>query len=711
MPLRLIEKKWVIPPDEPETASGLPMSKRLLFARGFSEGEEMTAFLSDKKEIRHDPFLLPDMKPACDRILRAVNDGERILIYGDYDADGITATAILTLFLRKINADVDYLIPDRVTEGYGISEAMIGEIKLLNPNLIVTVDCAVANIDEISDLSRLGIDVVVTDHHEVKSELPEAVAVVCAKRKDSEYPFSQLCGAGIALKLVQAICALMPGTAYKNTWKDYIDLAAIGTIADVVSLLDENRSIVKEGLALLCQRKRLGIQAIYDLSVQGEEPVSSALVSFSLVPKINAAGRMGDAKRAVELLITEDTARAEVLAKELVEDNIRRQEIESVILSEAVIQIESGLQMSGTYLECKCPIIVKGKDWHSGIVGIVASRIVSAYHRSAIVLTEQSGQPGMLKGSARAAAGYNILNAILFAQEHVTQYGGHPGAAGITIRNEDYEMFRAKVEEYGRTVVPEVGEPVINIEAVLTPKELTLSTWRELHALEPFGEGNREPRFLVRNAVIADTVSCGKGKHLRYVFGFDVGTPEETACDAIAFGFGHLEDLYRPGDKVDVVFELRSNKWKNKESLTLQVVDIHFVKTGKLMQDGPDILEKLYINRLPVRQIASLAKVPATELLPDKDEIKTVYQFIKTHCGEGLSICDLPLLAGCIKGNYGMTINAFALARILDIFSEAGLISIISREGVRICFCLLFVQGKVKLENTNTFRSLFEQGG
>lgn len=709
--MRLIEKKWVIPADEPEDVTDLPMSKRLLFARGFSDGEEMTAFLSDKKEVRHDPFLLPDMKEACERIIRAIEDKERILIYGDYDADGITATSILTLFLRKINAIVEYMIPDRVTEGYGISEVMIEEIKQLNPKLIVTVDCAVANIDEIAQLSTMGIDVVVTDHHEVKSELPEAVAVVCAKRPDSQYPFSQLCGAGIALKLVQALCELLPGTAHKNTWKEYLDLAAIGTIADVVPLIGENRSIVKEGLALLCQRRRLGIQAIYDLSVQGEEPISSALVSFSLVPKINAAGRMGDAKRAVELLITDDPARAGELSKELVEDNIRRQEIESVILSEAIVQIESGLQMSKTYLECKSPIIVRGKDWHSGIVGIVASRIVSAYHRSAIVLTEQSGQPGMLKGSARAAAGYNILNAILFAQEHVAQYGGHPGAAGITIRNEDYEPFRSKVEEYGRNVIPEVGEPVINIDAVLTPKELSLSTWQELHALEPFGEGNREPRFLVRNAVIADTVSCGKGKHLRYVFGFDVGTGQETACDAIAFGFGYLEDLFRPGDKVDVVFELRSNKWKNKESLSLQVVDIHFVKSGKLLQDAPDILEKLYVNRLPMKQIASLAKVTINEMLPGKEDIKTVYQFIRTRCGEGLCVCDLPLLAGCIRGNYGTQINTFALARIMDIFDEAGLISIISREGVRVCFCLLFVQGKVKLENTNTFRSLFEQGG
>ena len=722
--MRLIENQWVGPPELPAEAVNLPLAERVLLARGFSTSEARAAFLSDSMTVFHDPFLLPDMESACDGILSAVRDGRKILIYGDYDADGITATSILYLYLKRLGARADYLIPDRVAEGYGISENLFDDIFSRSPDLLVTVDCGIANIDEIDRLVRHGIDVIVTDHHEVKDTLPDALAVVSAKRTDSLYPFPHLCGAGVALKLVHALCETQAGSVGADdkasgrraagfgageSWKDYLDLAAIGTIADVVSLQDENRSIVRLGLDMIQNSKRPGIRALAELIMRKDEPLTSSSISYQMVPKINAAGRMGDASRAVELMICEDPAKAEELARELIEENVRRQDVEASMFEEAVRQVDG--MMKEKDFSFKSPIVVCGTDWHSGIVGILASRLVQRYRRSAIVFTEQSGQDGTLKASARSSNGYNILEAIRYASEHVEQFGGHPKAAGITIRKDKYDAFRSAIRDYAERILAESGDTPIHIDAELTAFELTLPAQRDLALLQPYGENNREPVFLLKKARIARTLLCGQDKHLKIFLTTDPDTSGNLTdvLEGIAFGFGDKAALYKEGRMVDVLFSLRANNWMNKETLSMSILDLRFSKTGNLLEDAPDVPEKLYINGLPLRQIAILAKQRTEDLLPGKSDIRNVYIFLKNHCCEEVCECDANLLSAMINAEFGSVLTAFSLMRIIDVFSEAGLLAVIFRQAVRVCFHLLFVEGKVKLENTDAYQKIFDR--
>ncbi|MDD4094952.1 MAG: single-stranded-DNA-specific exonuclease RecJ [Oscillospiraceae bacterium] len=703
--MRLIENHWIGPPDPGETAGKLSVAERVLLARGFSKAEERQAFLSESEPDFHDPFLLPDMEPACAAIKEAVRAGQKILIYGDYDADGITATSILYLHLKKIGARVEYMIPDRVTEGYGISDTLFDDIFSRSPDLMVTVDCGIANIDEIDRLTAKGIDVIVTDHHEVKDVLPGALAVVSAKRADSEYPFPHLCGAGVALKLVQALCA----GDQPDLWKDYLDLAAIATIADVVPLLGENRSIVKQGLSMLEKSRRPGIRALAELVSRNGEALTSVSISFQLVPKINAAGRMGDASRAVELMLSEDPGEAGRIACELVEENTRRQEVEATMLEEALRQVDD--MMKGSDWTFNSPLIVRGVDWHPGIVGILASRLVQRYRRSAIVFTEQSGQEGILKASARASNGYNILEAIDYAGEHVDQFGGHRKAAGITVRAEKYDDFCAAIREYADRICPESGEASIQIDAELSVSELTLDSCRILQALQPYGEENKEPLFVLHGLRIFKSALCGQDKHLKLTLQTNscAKTDAEQELEAIAFGFGEKAAIFSPGRIVDIVFSLRVNTWADKENLSLNVADIRFSRTGNLLEDAPDVAEKLYINGLPLRQIAMIAKHTEAELLPTKADVKNVYLFLKNHCSEDVCEFDAHLMASFVNAEYGSDLHAFSFLRIIDVFEEAGLLSIVYRKAVRVCFHLLFVDGKVKLENTETFRKIFDR--
>jgi len=709
--LILIEKKWNLPLPISREDENLSLTERLLFSRGVTDSEERKAFLSADHNGWHDPLLFPDMERACGRVTQAIAKKEKILVYGDYDADGITSTALLMLFLKKAGADCSYLIPDRLTEGYGMSEALFSRILEKQPSLVITVDCGVANIEEVESLNRLGIDVIITDHHEVKPILPAAHAILNAKRTDSTYPFSQLSGVGVVLKFVQALCAgHIPGTA-PDDWRAYLDLAALGTIADVVPILDENRMLVKEGMMLICQMKRSGIRALYAVSHQKDQKITATSVSYLLIPRINASGRMGDASRAVELLMTTDDQEADKLAETLSQENTRRQEIELTIFEEAVAILENPKEGDPVVHSQTGPILVRGKDWHPGVIGIVASRLVSRYNRPAIVFTEVSGQAGTLKGSARACEGYNILEAILFAQEYTMQFGGHPKAAGITVSAEQFAAFAARLEDYELQNTAEPFEPSLEVDARLSADDFTLETCREIADLAPFGEGNREPRFLVQNCRIVQTTGCSNGKHLKFRFSLTGVSGEERIIDGICFGLGHLEELYRQGSVVDVVFGLSINVWKNRESLSMQVLDLHFPGTGKFLDDSTDVLEKLYENRLPLRQLAVLSKTSPEKLLPEKEDFKKVYQFLRTRCADEITLCDLGLMARFVSVNYGITLHGFALARVLDVFAEAGLLRLYSRRGQRVCFTLLFVGGKVKLENTLTYQRLFAEGG
>jgi single-stranded-DNA-specific exonuclease len=705
----LVEKKWSLPSGD-APADSLPLTHKLLISRGMTDKEDIRAFLSDDAGLWHDPELFPDMDAACERIHRAVAGRERILIYGDYDADGITATAILVLFLRRAGADCVYLIPDRLSEGYGMSERLFSKIMEREPQLLITVDCGVANIAEVDELVRAGLDVIITDHHEVKPVLPRAGAVLNAKRTDSRYPFSQLSGAGVALKLTEALSRRLYPITSKEEWRDYTDLAAIGTIADVVPILDENRTLVREGMKLLMQTKRKGLKALFAAAKQEGPKLSTVSISYLLVPRINASGRMGDASRAVELLLTDSETEAAELAETLSRENTGRQEVELAIFKEAVELLEGDPEKSAAFFKSRGPILVCGRDWHPGVIGIVASRLVERYRRSALVFTAVSGQEGLLKGSARASGGDNILEAILHAKDYTERFGGHPKAAGISVRADRYDLFSKKISEYDQQNSEEPYEETVRVDGVLGIADLTTDTCREVSGLAPFGEGNQDPHFLIRNLRIVKTSACGKGRHLKLSFtSNDEGSTK--IFDGIAFGMGAFEELYRTGSVVDVVMSLSVSEWKGRESLSMLVADMHFVAAGRMPLDNPGILEKLYQSRLGFRELSKVAKTPLPEFLPSRDDFKKVYQFLRTKCADGMTMCDLKLLARYVSAAYAISLNGFALARILDVFEEAGLLRFYSKKEGRVCFSLLFVDGKVKLENTSTFRKLFSEGG
>lgn len=702
----LLEKKWEDPFEFSEEHLQLPLSERVLLARGFSDVQNRQAFLSGEPEIWHDPFLLPDMKKACDRIHQAIANRERILVFGDYDADGVTATALLVMFLRKAGTDCEYMIPDRLSEGYGMSEGLFSRIDAFKPSLMITVDCGISDVEEIDMLTRSGIDVIVTDHHEVKPVLPSAVAVVNAKRNDSIYPFPLLSGVGVALKLVEALSLVLYPITQKEDWKEYLDLAMLGTIADVVLLTDENRTIVKRGLHCLSTKCRTGIRALIDVSGQEDKQLNSVSISYLLVPRINASGRMGDATRAVELLMTEDEGVAKEIAARLSEENAKRQEIELRIFTEAVESIEKAedcFNMFGS----NGPLVVLGEDWHPGVIGIVASRLVSRYFRPAIVFTKDSGQKGLLKGSARSVEGFNILASIIYAREYTAQFGGHPKAAGISVQEDSFPKFVEKLSEYARIEADSAPEITsYRPDALLTSVDISLDASKELKRLEPFGEGNPEPCFLLERLVIDQACSCGHGRHLKLKLRLCENEQTRT-LDAIAFGYGQYEELYRVGDTIDLLCSLSLSVWKDKESLSLMVRDIHFSRTGQIAWDSPDILESLYRSNLGLKPLSILSKLSPNELMPQKEDFKRVYQFLRTHCAPGFQMCDVRLLSRYIQACYNSPMHGFALLRVLDVFEEAGLLRIDFRKGQRVGFSLLFVNGKVKLENTNTYQKLF----
>ena len=730
----LLEKKWRLPeslenrgvgasdtniPDGGTTIASSALVGRLLQARGITSQEEVQAFLARDAKEWHDPFLMNDMDTAVERILAALQNKEKILICGDYDADGVTSTAILMSFFRKLGAEVTYVIPDRMTEGYGVSSTLIDRIQAESPNLVITVDCGIANYEEIDDLMQSGTDVIVTDHHEVKELLPPALAVVDCKRTDNTYPFEHLCGAGVALKLVAALCgklseasgmpAGMP-TVQKDDWREYIDIAALGTIADVVSLTGENRDIVKNGIVMLNKMSRPGLAAllslIREMNGKAAQNLSATDIAFQVVPKINACGRLGDAARAVELLLTDDPSMAKELSGIMIEENTRRQEMEQTIVDEAVKKIESSPEILHSLKNDSMPIVISGENWHAGILGIVASRLVERYQHSALVFSTDPGRPGVLKGSCRTAGDFPILECLKYCGDSVQQFGGHQRAAGVSVEESKFEEFQHKVSAFAEERNNENDVRFLLVDSELDTSEITLESAEELRALEPFGEGNREPVFLVRKVKIVNSALVGNGKHLKLQL--QLNDEKKQVVDAIAFSVGDVAEMYVPGTTVDVLVRLLVNSWNGVDSLKLQVVDMHHVETGKTLWDKPQVLENLYRNKLPLKQIQILAKCGRVEdLLPNGEEMGVLYRFLRATFREEVNMVDLKLLARLLTGHFKKPFHAFKIARALDMFAEAGLLELVRISDERICFSLLSVKSKVKLEDTETYRTLY----
>lgn len=545
-----------------ERLSVSPVIITLLYNRGITSDKEITTFLSKSMQTVHNPLLLPDMEKAADRIIRAIENNEKICIYGDYDVDGITSTVLLYKYLLAHGADVSYYIPDRISEGYGINIKAINKISKTGCKLIITVDCGITAVGETELAKAQGMDVIITDHHTCKDKIPNATAVINPKREDSKYPFSDLAGVGVAFKTVLAL-AIKLGEDTKATFTKYAPYAAIGTVADVVSLTDENRVITHRGILSAKENPSPGLAALMEIS--GINELSTGSVAYAIAPRINAAGRMGNANLAAELLICESKGAAAEIATELNTENQRRRVCEKNIMDEAEAMITANPSLLS-----KPILVIGGEMWHQGVVGIVASRLSEKYCKPAILV---SFEDGMGHGSCRSVDGFNIFSALSHCDELLEKFGGHAMAAGLSIDEKKFSEFSDKINAYGAKNMPEDAlTPTLNIDCTISAAELTERNINILSSLEPFGEGNNTPVFAIMGATVASAMQMGEGgAHLRLQL-----TKDGYNLSCVAFRMGGLYPHLTPGKSVNIAFTPEINTFGGRTSVQLRLADINF---------------------------------------------------------------------------------------------------------------------------------------
>ena len=518
--------------------------------------EDIDVFLNPTRNNFYNPFLMPDMEIAVDRIIKAINNKEKMIIYGDYDVDGITSITVLKSFLEDRGIYVDSYIPNRLEEGYGLNKPAIDEIIKKEYNLMITEDCGISGIEEIEYANSLGLETIVTDHHEVGDELPNAIAVVDAKRKDNQYPCRDLAGVGVVFKLIQAIGIKL--RLEEKEYLKYLDIVCVGTISDIVPLVDENRVITKLGLMLVAQTKNMGLRSL--LISSGYKNIDSTTISFGIAPRINACGRMGHADEALKLFLSKDIYEVNELTKRLNDYNKIRQDKEKSIYEDAVNQIEKNK------LYENCAIVVAGEDWHHGVIGIVSSKITDLYFKPSILLCYEDE---VAKGSGRSIPGFDLHDALMKCQNSIERFGGHAMAIGITIKRDKFEEFKKEFEEVARKAKIDEIIPIINIDAKINLSEINKEMVASLKKLEPFGEGNKMPIFAFKNLKIDSIRALSEGKHIKLTL-----KEGNSIINAIGFNLGHLVDEYRIGDKIDVVGTLEINSFNGVDSLQINLKDV-----------------------------------------------------------------------------------------------------------------------------------------
>ena len=518
--------------------------------------ENIEIFLNPTRKNFHNPFLMPDMEIAVERIIKSIDKKEKIIIFGDYDVDGITSITVLKSFLEDRGIYVDSYIPNRLEEGYGLNKAAIDEIAKKEYDLMITVDCGISGIEEIEYANSLGIETIVTDHHEVGDKLPKALAVVDAKRKDNQYPCRDLAGVGVVFKLIQAIGMRLE--LEEKEYLKYLDIVCVGTISDIVPLVDENRVITKLGLMLVAQTKNMGLRSL--LVSSGYKNIDSTTISFGIAPRINACGRMGHADEALKLFLSKDIYEVNDLTKKLNDYNKMRQDKEKSIYEDAVNQIENNK------LYENCAIVVGGENWHHGVIGIVSSKITDLYFKPSILLCYENE---LAKGSGRSIPGFDLHDALMKCQNSIERFGGHSMAIGITIKRDKFDEFKKEFEKVAKESKIDEIIPIINIDAKINLSEINKEMVSSLKQLEPFGEGNKMPIFAFKNLKIDSIRALSEGKHIRLTL-----KEGNTIINAIGFNLGQLVDEYRIGDKIDVVGTLEINSFNGVDNLQINIKDV-----------------------------------------------------------------------------------------------------------------------------------------
>lgn len=686
----------------------------ILVRRGYISANEAREFLEKETTLFHDPFLLNDMDVAVKRILRAVSDGEHITVYGDYDVDGVTSVSALYLYLTSIGATVDCYIPNRATEGYGVNSEALTRLARGGTSLVITVDTGITAIAEAKMISELGMELIVTDHHQCQDELPQAVAVINPHRHDSTYPYAELAGVGVVFKL---LCAIEKrrlelageqdrGKYLYNICRDHCDLVAIGTIADVMPLRDENRLICAIGLSNAERSPRLGLAALMEQTSEQKNQrypkkrrVTASYISFTIAPKINAAGRLGDAMQGVRLFLSKDKSEAAALAKELCALNTQRQAEENRIALEAIELAEETHDFKND------PVLVLAKeDWHHGVIGIVASRLTERYNMPTLLI---SIEDGVGKGSGRSVKGLDLTEALSACSDRLIRYGGHEMAAGFSVAADEIDAFRRAINDYARERMDaEASEPILEIDREVSDEELTLSMAEQLSLLEPCGVDNPYPLLLQRNAQISAITPIGNGgKHTKLTL-----RSEGEGRTALLFGVSPAETDFTVGDTVDLVFQTDINEFQNVRSLQLLLKDIRLCEA------------ELCLYRKEMELYASVVDggerfYEHDRLLPNRDEFAMVYTAIKKLAAEG-DVFGLHRISRCIQSMYPEQLPPLRMSKIricLLVFADVGLMSmqnvpdgaISGTELYRIRICQ--VSGKVNLEGAPRYKALKKQ--
>ena len=647
----MILRKWEVRPLDKERAAafaqtyGVPFFLAMLMnIRGLDDAAHLREFLGEGEPLS-DPFLLKDMDKAAARITRAVDNMEKIAVYGDYDADGVTSTAMLYSYLETRGADVIFYIPQREGEGYGMNIGAVEYLKEQGVSLIVTVDNGISSVQEVARANELGIDVVVTDHHRPQEILPDAVAVVDAYRPDDTSPYKHFSGVGIAFKLLMA---LEDGAGdVEDLLEAYSDLAAIGTIGDIVPLTGENRTLIRAGLERLSQSDRPGVQALLENAGIAGKTLTSTNVAFTLVPRINATGRMGAPERAVRLLISGYEEEAEVLSEEICADNEERRRVEAEIAEAAFADIEAKGYMKDRV------VVVDGENWHHGVIGIVASRV-----------TERCGKPCMIisrgeteaKGSGRSIEGFSLFEAICACGDLLIKFGGHPMAAGITLKPENIEAFRKRINQYAAEHFPQMPTQTVTLDCKLNPAALSVSMAQSLTQLEPFGNGNPQPVFGLFNMELSNVTPVGGGGHLRLTL-----EKNGAVITAMRFNTKPEELPYRIGDKIDLAVQLEAREFRGQPSLTVIVRDMKFAA----FDTEKNIASLASFEKWQRGEV--LSAEDKNRLYPDRACLAAIYRALRTVNGK-----ETDQIRFVSQFGKDMTLGLFKTA--LLVFEERGLV-------------------------------------
>ncbi len=722
------EKNWIIKSDDTrDSASAIrdiaeslginPIVAKLLYNRGYTDPQSAKSFIYMESEILSNPFLMKDVDKGIERISTAVSEGEKITVYGDYDVDGVTAVCTLYLYLKSIGANVEYYIPNRIGEGYGVSAVAIDAIAEGGTTLIITVDTGITAIDEVEYARSLGIDFVITDHHECRSDIPAAVAVINPHRPDCEYPFKELAGVGVVFKFVCAYEekreSITRREAAKRIFSEYADLVAIGTIADVMPIKDENRIIVRYGLSKIENNQRIGLGALMEAAASRNDAsrnarnkkrtkITSGYIGYTIAPRINAAGRIKNASRAVELFLAEDEQYAREIAEELCRTNRERQAEENKIMQEANLEIEK-------YDIDKDPVIVLNADhWHHGVIGIVSSRITEKYSRPSILVSfegNDSTSPSpddVGKGSGRSIKGMNLVDALCYCEENLVKFGGHELAAGLSVKRSELNTFREKINEYARAnLTKEDMIPTVEADCKIEFEDITLSLAKAFQMLEPYGVANPVPVFVMSGVTVNEISGISEGKHTRFTFGNGKFT-----LSAMYFSNSPTSLGIYVGDKVDVLFNIDINEWGGRENVQIIVRDI------KHTENQQTVFKK---ERERFEEIKAGAPFSAAEnIMPSREDFAAVYNLMRSSLRIGVNTLTHRDITSRFSQPGARIIGYIKLKIIIMVLKELNLVSLeeISDEVYK--FDMHYTTTKTELEKSTwlrRFRSQIARGG